>query len=105
MSAYTDRVDAARNTDSPLFRQVIAALWKAAQDITNESAGTAQHTQRLAWATRVRFGGYDSAAVWAKRVLPQVLENATIGAAPATSSDNDVQFVVNALVNSWIDKG
>jgi hypothetical protein len=63
MSAYTDRVDAARNTDSPLFRQVIAALWKAAQDITNESAGTAQHTQRLAWATRVRFGGYDSAAV------------------------------------------
>jgi hypothetical protein len=38
-------------------------------------------------------------------VLPQVLENATIQAAPEAATDNDVQFVVNALINSWIDKG
>jgi hypothetical protein len=105
VSAYTDRVDAATNTGGNLYRQVIFAAWKAASDITNEDAGAASHAQRLKWATRLRFGGVDAAKAFAARVMPQVLENATIQASPEAASDSDVQFVVNSLVNDWIDKG
>jgi hypothetical protein len=105
VSAYTDRVDAARNKGGNLFRQTMFSVWKAAYDITNESVGTQYHAARLAWATKLRFGGISAAESFADRVLPQVLENATIQAAPEAATDNDVQFVVNALINSWIDKG
>ncbi len=105
MSAYTDRVDAARNTSGNLFRQVVFATWKAAADITNEDPGTQFHAARLAWATKLRFGGIDEAQAWARRVIPQVLENSTIQADPENATDNDVQFVVNGLIGDWIDKG
>jgi hypothetical protein len=105
VSAYTDRVDAAKNTGGNLFRQTVFALWKAAADIASEDAGTQFHVKRLAWATRLRFGGVSAAESWATRVIPQVLENATIQAAPELATDSDVQFVVNSLVNDWIEKG
>jgi hypothetical protein len=105
VSAYTDRIDAARNKSGNLYRQVMAATAKAAQDIVNESAGTANHAARLLWAQRIRSGGVRGLEEFADRVLVQVLENATIAAAPESATDNDVQFVVNALINDWTTRG
>lgn len=96
--AYTDVYNAATDPAAALRKQVTVALVKAAADIRNESAGTANHVRRAAWADLVVS---DGPTVWADRVIWRVLENATIAAAPATATDNDVQFVVNSLVNYY----
>lgn len=102
MSAYTDRIDAARNTGGNLFRQVMFAVWSAANDVMNEDPATDRHGKRVDWARKIRNGGIAAAEEWTKRVIPQVLMNATIQAAPEAVTDADVQFVVNGLVNNWI---
>ena len=102
MSAYTDRIDAARSTASNLFRQIQFAVWVAANDIVNEDPETAKHAKRVDWSRKILNGGIQASEEWTRRVIPQVLMNATIQAAPEDATDSDVQFVVNGLVNNWI---
>ena len=97
--AYSDIYTAATDPTHALRGQVSVAVHKAAVDVTNEAANTANHALRLSWANRVlrsNTGPTDTAARW----IWNVLENATIQAAPATATDSDVQFVVNALVDT-----
>lgn len=80
-----------------LWRQAFVAVLKAASDIRNEDAGTSNHANRLLWAQSVE---QDPAA----RVLEmryRIMQNATIQAAPTAATDNDVQFVVNSLIDSF----
>ena len=105
MSAYTDRIDAARNKGGNLYRQIMAAIAKAAQDVAVEDPQTAEHEDRLAWSERVRSRGVAGLEHEADRFLVRVLENATIAADPEAATDNDVQFVVNSLVNDFIRRG
>lgn len=105
MSAYTDRVDAARNRSGNLYRQIVAAAWSAAAAIQKEAIGTAQHTRRMRWSDSIRNRGIAGADEFAERVLPQVLEVPAIAASPEGVADAVVQAAVDALVNDWLDRG
>ena len=94
--AYTDIYNAATVADHVLRKQVAVALAKAAVDIQNEDPATANHSQRLSWARKAA----DDPVAWAEKAIWIVLENATIQAAPTTTTDSDVQFVVNSAVSS-----
>ena len=100
--AYTDiYLAATQNSDTqPLFQQVVVAIKKAAYDVINEDAGTTNHTNRIQWARNVHLTS-DGPIIWARKMIWRVLDNATIQASPTTSSDNDVQFTVNSLVNEF----
>lgn len=97
--AYPEIYVAATRTESALYRQMTVGVFKAAVDVTNESAGTVNHTNRIAWANSVLSQSGIGPEGQAERWIWKVLENATIQGDPSGASDNDVQFVVNALVN------
>lgn len=96
--AYIDIYAAATDDTHVLRKQVAVALHKAAVDILNESDATANHAQRMAWARRV----FSDPVAWSEKAIWKVLENATIQSAPAAATDNDVQFVVNSAIASFI---
>lgn len=97
-------------TDDDKFRAVVRrALHKAATDIINEDAGTANHTARLKWAAKWREGKVGTSI---GLYCALILDNATLQGeitvtngipswASTTASDSDVQFVVNSLVNTF----
>jgi hypothetical protein len=85
------------------------ALHKAATDIINEDAGTANHTARLKWANKWRERKVGTPISLYAELL---MDNATLQGeitvtdgvaswASTTQSDNDIQFVVNGLVNTF----
>ena len=95
MASYVELHTLASN--STLRNRVAVACVIAANDIRTEDAGTAKHTERLAWAKAV----YASPVTEASRILWSVLAQnasasvATIEAAP----DATVQTAVdNAIV-------
>jgi len=91
--------DAAVAADSVLRKQITVAIAKAATDIFNEDPTTNGHERRMVWSRQVQTSSgrnqMADAMIW------KVLENATIQAAPNSSPDGDVQFVVNSLVNQF----
>ena len=102
-------INKASQGSSDFMRQIVVAMVTAAQDIRNEDPGTANHTERLAWAEKV--GGAVGASRMAEKWRWRVLENATIRTSLATLpdpnpdaldvgpvSDSDIQFVVNSLI-------
>ena len=91
-------LDALKNSSS-LRNRVAVALAAAAEAVRNEAAATANHAARFAWATGTVLGNERGPESEARRLMWMVLQNATIQAAGEASTDNDVQFVVNGLVN------
>lgn len=77
-----------------LWRQAYWAVLVAARDIRNEASGTANHANRLQWATEAEAD--PTSKVREMRV--RILENAPIAADPEAATDNDVQYVVNSLL-------
>ena len=102
--AYTDIYTAATDDTHVLRKQVSVAIHKAAVDVINEDSGTDNHANRITWARKVTSSNM-SPVTEAERWIWKVLENATIQAAPTTSTDNDVQFVVNSIVNQMANVG
>ena len=98
--AYSDIYTAATDNTHALRKQVAVAVMKAAVDIVNEAANTANHANRLSWAKRVTNKN-DAPVSEATNMIWKVLENATIQASPTTAVDSDVQFVVNSLVDTF----
>jgi hypothetical protein len=96
--AYTDEYDLIFTTDNDLHKKVARAIDKAARDVLNEDAGTANHEARLTWATQIR-NKVERIQTEAHQWMPAVLDNPTVAAAGNAATDNDVQFVVNSLVN------
>ena len=97
--SYAVIYDSAVVADSVLRKQVSTALHKAAVNVRNEDPATANHARRLQWSKQVLTqGGIESMAA---AIVWSVLENAAIQAAPTTSPDADVQFVINSLVNQF----
>lgn len=101
--AYTDIYTAATDDTHVLRKQVAVAIFTAAVNVVNESPDTENHAARLHWARRVLVGN-DGPTSEAGVAIWKVLENATIQAAPAASEDNDVQFAVNAIVNTLANR-
>lgn len=107
MATYNEMYTVA-STDSTLLRQTAYAIKKAAFDITNESAGTANHAVRLQWSRNVTLT-HNAPLEWARKMIWRVLDNATIQASITTTNgvvtssctDSDVQFVVNGLIDEF----
>lgn len=83
------------NTD--FEKRVSAACFIAARDILVEDAGTANHANRIIWATAAQKNCKAMGGV----MVVDVLKNGTIAADVAGASDNDIQFVVNSLVDTY----
>jgi hypothetical protein len=83
---------------SSLRNRVAAALTAAAEDVRTEAAATASHTERFTWATGI-LSGFNAPQVEADRAMWIIVQNATIQASGEASTDNDIQFTVNGLVN------
>ena len=98
--AYTD-IYAAAN-DATFQGRCLVAMWKAAQDIANESPATENHAARKDWAVRVL---QDRANITPRQVAMQVLRNPTIAGAPASAVDNDLQYQVNTILADIIAIG
>ncbi len=83
--------------------QIAAALAIAAVAVLNEATNTANHANRLVWATSI-LATAQAPLEAANQVIWGVLGNPTIQgelAASGTAPDGDVQFVVNGLVNTY----
>jgi hypothetical protein len=98
--SYSD-IYAAAN-DVTFQGRCLVAMWKAAQDVANESSSTANHEVRKDWAVRVL---QDRANITPRQVAMQVLTNAVIASAPSSAADGDIQYQVNTVLNSIIAIG
>lgn len=83
---------------APILRQrFLAARVEACWDILNENPATENHTNRMAWAKSI-LDNYDAHA---QEEYTRFLSNTTIQASGEDSTDNDIQFVVNSMVDDW----
>jgi hypothetical protein len=84
-----------RYHDSDFKNRVVVACVVAAKDIFNEDPGTTNHTNRLAWATKV----IDGAPGQAERMLWGLVSDTTIQANGDASTDGQIQTAVNSLID------
>jgi hypothetical protein len=98
--AYTDIYTAV--DDATFQGRCQVAMWKAAQDIAAEAPSTQNHQARIDWATRVL---QDRANISPRQLAMQVLRNPTIAGNPTESTDGDLQFQVNSVLDDLITIG
>lgn len=79
------------------LKKVAGACFVAARDIKNEDAGTANHVNRLIWASNAE----ENCKGTAREMLRDVLSNATLAADVDGAIDSDIQFVVNSFINTY----
>lgn len=101
--AYIDIYDAATNDTHVLRKQVFAALHKAATDVVNEDPEADNHGRRARWSKRI-LGSSDTLLAEAANAMAAVLQNSSIQGNPTGSTDNDVQFAVNGIVNTLANR-
>jgi hypothetical protein len=89
-------------------QQIEVAVITAAQAIMNEDPATADHANRIAWAT---WANQNSSVAWNPFAWPVGMNPAIQAAVEAdpsgqTVKDSDVQFVVNsnleAVITYWV---
>lgn len=84
-------------SDCDLWKKAQVAVFKAAVDVLNEAANTTNHANRVIWANAVML---DPKAK-TQQMKTHILTNATIQTVLNDATDNDVQFVVNGLVDTF----
>lgn len=99
MATYAER--SALVTDSVFLSRIQMALWVAATDVISEPTDTPKHERRSDWAKSTLKS---SIADNLREVAVRVLANPTVGSAGALAPDSDIQFVVNSLIDTFIDK-
>lgn len=99
MATYAER--SALVTDSVFLSRIQMALWVAATDVLSEPTNTPKHDRRAEWA---RNALKSSVADNLREVAVRVLANPTVGSSGALAPDSDIQFVVNGLIDTFIDR-
>ncbi len=95
----------ALRNNAHLKNRISAALAAAAEDVMNEAAAVVGHAERFAWASSVLLltGGPEregSRAIWLVIQNTVIADNYTANPSDGgATTDNDVQFVVNGLVD------
>lgn len=79
-----------------LKQRFLAARLKAAWDILNEAVNTENHANRLIWANWIISNLRNNS----DSEYARFLSNTTIQTNGVASTDNDIQFVVNGLINT-----
>ena len=83
--------------DHVLWKQCYVAIIDAANDIRNEAENYTNHANRLKWALEAEQDAEEKV----NEMKYRVLQNASIAVAPTTSSDSDVQWVINSLIDYY----
>lgn len=96
MATYNDIYNL-RYSSSDLMNRTTVAVAKAAQDVLSEAQNTPNHAARLDWAR----AALDDARRMADRMLWGVLANGAIQNSGEASSDSDIQFTVNSLIDTY----
>jgi hypothetical protein len=73
------------------------AIEHAAYDVINEDVATPNHANRLIWAQTT----LNNPRRMMELEMALVVQNSTIQAGGNNSTDNDIQFVVNALIDPY----
>ena len=81
-----------------LEQRFLSARLKAAWDIINEAPETQNHQARLAWANKIISNYTEDKS----KEYNRFLSNTTIQTNGSTSSDSDIQYVVNSLIETYI---
>ena len=81
-----------------LSHRIAAALVRGAEAIRNEAPETANHANRLSWS-KIMLQGDSGPENEAKRWKWMIIQNATIAASGDASTDNDIEFAVNSLID------
>lgn len=84
----------------PLMNRTISAVLNAANAVVNEDPGTANHANRLAWS-QAALASRDGLSAAADEMFVGLCSNATIQSTGNDATDNDIQFVVNSLIDSY----
>lgn len=104
MATYQDL--SVLRTDSSLLSRFLVAVEMAAMQIVHEDVATANHTARLAWATKAVLQADPQSRQYAATILRMaVMENATLQAAGEAATDSDVQFIVNSYITTLVNAG
>ncbi len=85
--------------DATFQGRCLAAAWKAAANILNESEQTPNHAARVEWALNILR---DRQSITPRVLAMQVLRNATIAANPAAATDGDIEFAVASYLSDLI---
>lgn len=96
--AYIDTYNL-RYESRDLTNRTEVAVTVAAQNILNEDEATANHANRALWAQWALKNSRQAA----EQMMWGIVGNATIQANGDNSSDGDIQFVVDSLINSFAD--
>jgi hypothetical protein len=84
-----------------LKAKFIGACLKSAYYITIEDSGTANHANRLTWANSILSGTKEAVeAAVLKHIRYAVAGNATLQAAGDDVTDNDVEYIVAAQLDT-----
>ena len=83
---------------SSLRNRLAVALCKSAENVRTELSTVANHAERFAWAKEL-LSGATKPEEEAKRAMWIFLQNSTIQTAGEASTDNDIGFVSDGLVN------
>lgn len=109
MSAYTDIVDAARDRNGLLFRQVQRSVLYFAGYIGTPGTTNDQNDPpaipgtlgpKRAWAKQVRLGTLSISEEYAQRLIPLVLENQEIAAGQVAGAGGVADSLVQQIVES-----
>lgn len=84
------------SSSSNLHVRAAVACAKAAIDVLNESPITTNHANRVKWAESALLDPESEA----KRMMWGLISNATIQASGIDSTDNDIQFTINGLIDT-----
>jgi hypothetical protein len=79
--------------------RVAVAVAVAAANILSEDPATAQHSLRVTWASKA-LGDPERMA---KIMMYGVMSNVSLQQSGNAAPDSDIQFVVNSLINSYLN--
>lgn len=81
---------------SDLYRKRVTGLMvRAANDIYNEDPATANHAQRMKWATAIMKDASENL----NTMMVFVSMNSTV--LSGTATDEDIRFIVNSNIDKW----
>lgn len=85
-----------------LTARFIGACLVAAHQISGEDPGTPNHVNRVLWANAILSGVEATVTAKATEILRYAIaSNATLQSQGAGVTDNDVQFIVNGLIDTF----
>lgn len=101
MATYGEIGNYWKTANSILWQRFLGGCMKAAYDVSNESAGTTNHANRLVWANVVLGGTEAEVDAKVTQMFRYALaSNATLQASLNDVTDNDIAFIIASQIDA-----